>query len=76
MRSVRGRTTKRMREDGDGDVKGSGSGTRSQVFWMALQAGDHILNRLSIETDLVHSRKQGEPEDQCKCDKDITNDLC
>lgn len=32
----------------------------SQVLWMALQAGDHVLNWFALETDLINSREQGE----------------
>lgn len=38
----------------------------SQVLWMALQAGDHVLNWLALETDLINSREQGEPGELCK----------
>lgn len=36
----------------------------SHVLRVRLQAGDHFLNRLALEADLIHSPEQGEPRTQ------------
>lgn len=36
----------------------------SYVLRVRLQAGDHVLNWLALEADLIHGREQGEPRTQ------------
>lgn len=43
----------------DGDKRGFRC--HSHVLWMALEAGDHLLNWLALKANLINGSEEGKP---------------